>query len=189
MDREETSDMIYSLVAGFGNRELNDAQNAVFIADKLFNFELALKWKGMGRVGVECLNLYFPLERAMSCLKSLEAFTAGKMLSEYNSRELMLMALYLWNEGRSALKKEEIEEARTLLEKWKKRKNTDGTWTPSEVEMAPEKMREIAEKEGITEAELMVRALTFYQVKLRAEDEKSRICIINNRGKKVWVRL
>lgn len=143
----------------------------------------------MGRVGVECLNLYFPLERAMSCLKSLEAFNAGQMLSEYNSRELMLMALYLWNEGRSALKKEEIEEARTLLKEWKKRENTDGTWAPSEVETVPEKMRELAEKERITEVELMVRVLTFYQVKLRAEDEKSRICIVNNRGRRIWVKL
>lgn len=30
----------------------------------------------------------------------------------------MLMASYLWNEGRSALDEEEIVEACTLLEKW-----------------------------------------------------------------------
>ena len=47
-----------SLIAGFGTRETKDCQNAVFIAMKLFNLDLPLEYKGMGRLGVECLDLY-----------------------------------------------------------------------------------------------------------------------------------
>ena len=79
---------------------------------------IPLEFRGMGRVGVECLDLYFPIEGAKPSQKNPEAFNAGKILSEYDSRELMLMALYLWNEGRSSLKPKERDEARSLLEKW-----------------------------------------------------------------------
>lgn len=118
MDTEEKLDAIYSFITGFGTRETEDAQNAIFIANELFNLGLPLEFKGMGRVGVECLDLYFTLESTEPSQKNPEAFNAGRMLSRYNSRELMLMALYVWNEGRSALTDEEIEEARALLEKW-----------------------------------------------------------------------
>ncbi len=117
MDTEEMLDAVNSFIAGFGNRETKDAQNALFIAKELFNLNLPLEFKGMGRCGVECLDLYFTLERAKPSRKNPEAFSAGETLSEYGSRELMLMALYLWNKGRSALTPEEREEARTLLKK------------------------------------------------------------------------
>jgi len=112
------SDILNSFIGGFGTRETKDAQNALFIAKKLFSLDLPLEFRGMGRVGVECLRLYFPLERAKPSQKNPEAFNAGKILSEYDSRELMLMALYLWNEGRSSLTPEERDKARSLLEKW-----------------------------------------------------------------------
>ena len=118
MDIEEMLDVIYSFIGGFGTREIKDAQNALFIAKELFSVDLQLEFRGMGRCGVECLDLYFTLERAKPSRKNREAFNAGKILSEYNSRELMLMALYLWNKGRSSLTVEEREEARILLEKW-----------------------------------------------------------------------
>ena len=114
----EMLDAIDSFIGGFGTRETKDAQNALFIAKKLFNLDLPLEFRGMGRVGVECLRLYFPLERAKPSQKNPGAFNAGKILSEYDSRELMLMALYLWNEGRSSLTPEERDEARALLERW-----------------------------------------------------------------------
>ena len=112
------SDILDSFISGFGTRETEDAQNAVFIAIRLFNLDLQLEFRGMGRVGVECLDLYFPLEDVKPSQKNPEAFNAGKILSEYDSRELMLMALYIWNEGRSSLTPEERDEARSLLEKW-----------------------------------------------------------------------
>lgn len=114
----ETYDIIDSFVGGFGTRETEDAQNAFFIAKKLFDLDLPLEFRGMGRLGVECLDLYFPLEEVEPNRENMEAFNAGKTLSEYNSCELMLMALYLWNEGRSSLTPEERIKARALLEKW-----------------------------------------------------------------------
>ena len=119
MDTEEMLDAVDSFIGGFGTKETEDCQNAVFIAKELFNLDLPLEYKGMGRVGVECLDLYCILEDVEPNQKNSEAFNAGKMLSRYSSRELMLMALYLWNEGRSSLREKEREEARALLEKWR----------------------------------------------------------------------
>ena len=55
----------------------------------------------------------------------------GETPTEYDSRELMLMALYLWNEGRSALTEEEMERARELLGKWKEIQTTEKPATAS----------------------------------------------------------
>ena len=55
--------------------------------------------------------------------KNPEAFHIGEILTEYDSRELMLMASYLWNEGRSSLTEEERVEAHALLEKWEATEN------------------------------------------------------------------
>lgn len=41
------------------------------------------------------------------------------------------MALYLWNEGRSALTEEEMEKARELLGKWKEIQTTEKPDTAS----------------------------------------------------------
>ncbi|KYK37699.1 MAG: hypothetical protein HXS46_07560 [Theionarchaea archaeon] len=118
MDTEEILDAVNSFIAGFGNRETKDAQNALFIVKELFNLDLPLEFKGMGRCGVECLRLYRILRNAKPHQKDPEVFHIGKTLSGYDSRQLMLMASYLWNEGRSSLTEKERREARTLLEKW-----------------------------------------------------------------------
>ena len=52
---------------------------------------------------------------------------------------------------------------------------------------AVEEIEEMAREEGITKAELIRRALNFYQVKLRAVRERGRIYIINEKGEKIWV--
>ena len=134
MDTEEIFETLDSFVAGFGNRDNPDTNNAAFIARELFNMELPLKFRGAGRHGVESLKLYGMLEDVEPNQKNSEVFNAGKKLSRYSSRELMLMASYLWNEGRSALDEKEIEEARALLEKWKKTEERGAK--PSEA-MAP----------------------------------------------------
>ena len=103
MDTEEMLDTIDSLIAGFGTRETNDCQNAVFIAMKLFNLDLPLEYKGMGRLGVECLRLYCVLRNGKHLKKKPKVSRIGQTLSQYNSHELMVMASYLWNEGRSSL--------------------------------------------------------------------------------------
>jgi hypothetical protein len=112
-------DAVDSFIAGLGNRETKDAQNGLFIAIELFNLDLPFEYKGMGRRGVECLRLYRILRNAKPDQKNTEAFHIGETLSEYDSRELMLMASYLWNEGRSSLTEDEMVEARALLEEWK----------------------------------------------------------------------
>jgi len=118
MDTEEMLDTIDSLIAGFGTRETKDCQNAVFIAKELFNLDLPLEYKGMGRVGVECLRLYCILENGRHLKKNPKVSKIGQTLSQYNSHELMVMASYLWNEGRSSLTEEERQEARALLKVW-----------------------------------------------------------------------
>ncbi|KYK34356.1 MAG: hypothetical protein AYK19_12270 [Theionarchaea archaeon DG-70-1] len=65
-------DTIDSHVAGFGTRKTEDCQNAVFIAMKLFNLDLPLEYKGMGRVGVECLRLYCILRNDLYIYQILE---------------------------------------------------------------------------------------------------------------------
>lgn len=52
---------------------------------------------------------------------------------------------------------------------------------------AVEEIEEMAKEEGITKAELIRRALNFYQVKQRAIREKGRIFILNEKGEKTWV--
>ncbi len=118
----EMLDTVYSLIAGFGERDVADTSNMVFIAMELFKVSLPLKFRGAGRLGVESLELYGILEDAKPQQKYPEAFNVGKMLSICSARELMLMASYLWNEGRSALDEKEREEARALLEKWENEK-------------------------------------------------------------------
>ena len=92
---------IDSLIAGFGTRETKDCQNAVFISKELFNLDLPLEYKGMGRVGVECLRLYCILENGRHLKKNPKVSKIGQTLSQYSSHELMVMASYLRNEGRS----------------------------------------------------------------------------------------
>jgi len=52
---------------------------------------------------------------------------------------------------------------------------------------AVEEIEEMAKEEGITKAELIRRALNFYQVKQRATRERGRIFILNEKGEKTWV--
>lgn len=52
---------------------------------------------------------------------------------------------------------------------------------------AVEEIEEMAKEEGITKAELIRRALNFYQVKQRAVREKGRIFILNEKGERTWV--
>lgn len=48
-------------------------------------------------------------------------------------------------------------------------------------------IEEMAREEGITKAELIRRALNFYQVRQRAMREKGRIYILNEKGERTWV--
>ena len=112
----EMLDAIGSFVAGFGNRDDPDINNAIFIAVRLQCLDLPLDFKGAGRLGVESLRLYGILPDMKPNQKKQEIFHIGRMLSRFDSRELMLLASYLWNEGRSSLNEKEREEALILLQ-------------------------------------------------------------------------
>jgi len=116
VDMREILDTAESFIAGLGNKSNIDINNAVYIAKELLGLNLPLKFRGAGRHGVKCLRLYRILEGTRPAQKDQKAFHIGKILSEYDSRELMLMAAYLWNEGRSSLDKTEREEAYMLLQ-------------------------------------------------------------------------
>ena len=116
MDIREMLDAIESFIAGLGNENTKDINNAVFIAKELLDLNVPLDFRGAGRHGVKSLKLYRILEDATPIQKDQKAFHVGKILSECTSRELMLMASYLWNEGRSSLDNTEREEAFMLLQ-------------------------------------------------------------------------
>lgn len=84
---------------------------------KLQGLDLPLDFKGAGRLGVESLRLYGILPDVKPNQKKQDVFYIGKMFSNFDSRELMLVASYLWNEGRSSLNGKEREEALILLQK------------------------------------------------------------------------
>jgi hypothetical protein len=117
MDIERMFGIIGSFVVGFGKRSSIDVNNAVFIAEKMKELDLQLDFEEAGRLGVESTRLYGILRKARPEKKYQKASNIGKKLSNFDSRELMLMALYLWNEGENSLSEEEKEEALSLLEK------------------------------------------------------------------------
>ena len=112
----EMLSIIESFIAGFGNRSDMDINNAVFIAVELRRLRLPLGFKGAGRLGVESPKLYMILRDAKANQMNQEVFYIGRTFSDLKSRELMLMASYLWNEGKSALDVTEREEAAILLQ-------------------------------------------------------------------------
>jgi hypothetical protein len=109
-------DDIESFVAGLGDRNSMDINNAAFIAKELLNMNLPLEFRGAGRLGVKSLELYGILEDIRPNQKNQETFHIGMALSGFDSRELMLMASYLWNEGMSSLDEDQREEALILLQ-------------------------------------------------------------------------
>jgi hypothetical protein len=109
-------DDIESFVAGLGDRNSMDINNAAFIAKELLNLNLPLEFRGAGRLGVKSLELYGILEDIRPNQKNQETFHIGMALSGFDSRELMLMASYLWNEGMSSLDEDQREEALILLQ-------------------------------------------------------------------------
>lgn len=115
MDMREILDTAESFIAGLGNKSNIDINNAVFIAKELLGLNLPLKFRGAGRHGVKSLELYGILRNVKPCQKNEEAFHMGEVLAECSSHELMLMASYLWNEGRSSLDKTERAKAFELL--------------------------------------------------------------------------
>ena len=54
---------------------------------------------------------------------------------------------------------------------------------------AAEEIEQMAKEEGITKAELIRRALNFYQVKQRAQRENGKIYIITGEGETIQVMM
>ena len=55
------------------------------------------------------------------------------------------------------------------------------------VPKASEALKDMAKEEGITAAELVRRAVNFYQVRMEAKREKKRILLESKDGAKEWV--
>lgn len=116
MNADEMNEMIGSFISGLGKKDTIDINNAMFIAKELLDFNLPVTYKGAGRNGVKSLELYMMLKNVKASQKNEEAFHIGEIFAAYSSREMMLMASYLWNEGKSSLNSHEREEAYMLLQ-------------------------------------------------------------------------
>lgn len=117
MKADEMNEIVGSFISGFGKSNKIDINNALFIAKELFHLYLPITYKGAGRNGVKSLELYMILRNIKPSQKNEEVISIGNTLAQYSSRELMLIASYLWNKGKSSLNSMEREEASILFEK------------------------------------------------------------------------
>lgn len=108
-------EMLGAFISGLEHEGLSDINNAAFIGNELLHLELPVKFNGAHRKGVESLQICGLLRIIEPNYADNRVYEIGKRLSTYNSKELALMALYLWNEGGSALYNDERERARELL--------------------------------------------------------------------------
>jgi len=115
MKAVEILDIVGSFLIFFGNRDEADVHNAIFIAIEKFKMDLPLSFRGAGRKGIQSGELWRILREVKPNEKHKEPLHIGNFLSIFTSRELMLMASYLWNEGRSALSETERELALRVL--------------------------------------------------------------------------
>lgn len=74
-----------------------------------------LEFEKSGHLGIESTRLYGILLKVQPNKKYKEVVMVGRELSKYDSRELNIMALYLWNKGRNTLGNHEKDVARVLL--------------------------------------------------------------------------
>jgi len=115
MDGKKIKEMLGSFIDGLEKKDLSDINNGVFIGNGLLSLGLPFKFEGAYRSGVESLQICGLLNHIEPNHIDNRAYEIGKRLSTYNSKELALMSLYLWNEGRSTLYNDERERARGLL--------------------------------------------------------------------------
>lgn len=121
MDVEHVLNSIKSFIEGFKRENEVDINNGVFIAKELFHFEIPFHFRDGGRLGIESLELYslfdvIPKRKVNE--RDEKAYEVGKELSKFSSRELRLMASFLWNEGKSSLFPEERVEAADLIKEY-----------------------------------------------------------------------
>ncbi len=124
-------ELMCSYIGGFGRTDSNDVSNSIYVAKTLLNLEItSKKFREQGRYGVGADDITLTIgyiERNIRndehfILKRLEKeneneFKIGEMMSKYNSKQLALMALFLWNNGKSTLYPDERKEAENLLKK------------------------------------------------------------------------
>jgi hypothetical protein len=115
MDGEKIKEMLGAFISGLEKEDLSDINNGVFIGNELLHLGLPVKFNGAYRSGVESLQICGLLRLIEPNHADNRAYEIGKRLSTYNSKELALMSLYLWNDGRSTLYNDERERAREFL--------------------------------------------------------------------------
>jgi len=110
-------EMLESFINGLEKEKLEDITNAALIGNELLGLELSVEFNGACRDGVLSYQISGHLHFIRPNQNDKRSYEIGKHLSKYSSRELAFMALYLWNEGRSALYEGERIEARELLKR------------------------------------------------------------------------
>lgn len=110
-----SAETIGAFIKSFGKEDLHDINNGVYLATQLLNLKIPFEFRSKGRFGVVSFELCSILDLAKQTPQSDDQsiHKIGNILSKYNSKELMCMALYLKNKAR--LYPEEIEEAKKLL--------------------------------------------------------------------------
>lgn len=105
-------------IKGLGKENEEDINNAVFIAKNSLLFDIPLDFRDGGRLGIQSYSLYALLGELSKWIHDIDgkSFETGKLLSEFSSEELRLMASYLWNEWESSLYKEEREDKITRFD-------------------------------------------------------------------------
>lgn len=87
--------------------------------DEIEELANQLEFDESGRLGIDSTRLYGILRKVLPNKKFSSVVSVGKQLSRYESNKLMIMAAYLWNEGRNSLSNEEKEEAQMLLKEFR----------------------------------------------------------------------
>jgi hypothetical protein len=111
-------EVLDSYISGFGRKDISDVNNSVYIAKELLGFKIPVRFNGADRLGVNSLDICGALRYVRPIRPNkdnVEAYEIGKRMSKYSSQELILMALFLWNEGKSTLYDDERRKARELL--------------------------------------------------------------------------
>lgn len=116
--------LLENYVAGFSRKEAEEICNSIFVIETKYNHEIfPFKFREDGRLGVSSGEIYKILRFIGTETSVSEDFQdnlpykLGKFMSNYSGEELKLMALYLWNHGRSALYPDERTKAKELVEK------------------------------------------------------------------------
>lgn len=107
---------IESFTTGFERKTFYDVQNAIYISNQILTLNFPIKFNTACRTGVESLELNGLLCMNLEASESdYRTYLIGTRFRCISSEDLRLMALYLWNGGKSDLFDEERVKAKRIL--------------------------------------------------------------------------